>query len=211
MDLHAGSKRNLTLVMDLYELTMSYNYFKQGNKDEYVYFDMYYRKNPDNGGYAVFAGLEEIIGYIQNLHFEDEDIDYLRSLHKFSEEFLDYLRHFIFTGDIYAIKEGTPVFPNEPLIRVRAKIIEAQLLETFLLLTLNHQSLIATKANRIVRAANGRVVLEFGSRRAQGPDGAVLGARAAYIAGCAGTACTDRKSTRLNSSHIPLSRMPSSA
>ena len=190
MDLHAGSKRNLTLVMDLYELTMSYNYFKQGNKDEYVYFDMYYRKNPDNGGYAVFAGLEEIIGYIQNLHFEDEDIAYLRSLHKFSEEFLDYLRHFIFTGDIYAIKEGTPVFPNEPLIRVRAKIIEAQLLETAMLLCVNHQTLIATKARRIVKAADGRAIMEFGARRAHNFDSANYGARAAYIGGVAGTATT---------------------
>ncbi len=155
-------ERNLSLVMDFYELTMSQCYFNSDHKDRIVTFDLFYRKNPDNGGYAVFAGLEEIIGYIQNLHFEDEDIAYLRSLHKFSEEFLDYLRHFIFTGDIYAIKEGTPVFPNEPLIRVRAKIIEAQLLETAMLLCVNHQTLIATKARRIVKAADGRAIMEFG-------------------------------------------------
>ena len=151
---------------------------------------MFYRKNPDNGGYAVFAGLEEIIGYIQNLHFEDEDIAYLRSLHKFSDAFLDYLRHFIFTGDIYAIKEGTPVFPYEPLIRVRAKIIEAQLLETAMLLCVNHQTLIATKARRIVKAAKGRAIMEFGARRAHNFDAANYGARAAYIGGVAGTATT---------------------
>ena len=183
-------ERNLCLVMDFYELTMSQCYFNSDHKDRIVTFDLFYRKNPDNGGYAVFAGLEEIIGYIQNLHFEDEDIDYLRSLHKFSEEFLDYLRHFIFTGDIYAIKEGTPVFPNEPLIRVRAKIIEAQLLETAMLLCVNHQTLIATKARRIVKAADGRAIMEFGARRAHNFDSANYGARAAYIGGVAGTATT---------------------
>ena len=183
-------ERNLSLVMDFYELTMSQCYFNSDHKDRIVTFDLFYRKNPDNGGYAVFAGLEEIIGYIQNLHFEDEDIDYLRSLHKFSEEFLDYLRHFIFTGDIYAIKEGTPVFPNEPLIRVRAKIIEAQLLETAMLLCVNHQTLIATTARRIVKAADGRAIMEFGARRAHNFDSANYGARAAYIGGVAGTATT---------------------
>ena len=183
-------ERNLSLVMDFYELTMSQCYFNSDHKDRIVTFDLFYRKNPDNGGYAVFAGLEEIIGYIQNLHFEDEDIAYLRSLHKFSEEFLDYLRHFIFTGDIYAIKEGTPVFPNEPLIRVRAKIIEAQLLETAMLLCVNHQTLIATKARRIVKAADGRAIMEFGARRAHNFDSANYGARAAYIGGVAGTATT---------------------
>ena len=183
-------ERNLSLVMDFYGLTMSQCYFNSDHKDRIVTFDLFYRKNPDNGGYAVFAGLEEIIGYIQNLHFEDEDIDYLRSLHKFSEEFLDYLRHFIFTGDIYAIKEGTPVFPNEPLIRVRAKIIEAQLLETAMLLCVNHQTLIATKARRIVKAADGRAIMEFGARRAHNFDSANYGARAAYIGGVAGTATT---------------------
>ena len=183
-------ERNLSLVMDFYELTMSQCYFYSEARERIVTFDLFYRKNPDNGGYAVFAGLEEIIGYIQNLHFEDEDIAYLRSLHKFSDAFLDYLRHFIFTGDIYAIKEGTPVFPYEPLIRVRAKIIEAQLLETAMLLCVNHQTLIATKARRIVKAAKGRAIMEFGARRAHNFDAANYGARAAYIGGVAGTATT---------------------
>ena len=183
-------ERNLSLVMDFYELTMSQCYFNSEARERIVTFDLFYRKNPDNGGYAVFAGLEEIIGYIQNLHFEDEDIGYLRSLHKFSDAFLDYLRHFIFTGDIYAIKEGTPVFPYEPLIRVRAKIIEAQLLETAMLLCVNHQTLIATKARRIVKAAKGRAIMEFGARRAHNFDAANYGARAAYIGGVAGTATT---------------------
>ncbi len=183
-------ERNLSLVMDFYELTMSQCYFNSDHKDRIVTFDLFYRKNPDNGGYAVFAGLEEIIGYIQNLHFSDEDIEYLRSLNKFSDEFLDYLRHFIFTGDIYAVKEGTPVFPSEPLIRVRAKIIEAQLLETAMLLCVNHQTLIATKAKRIVQAAQGRAIMEFGARRAHNFDAANYGARAAYIGGVSGTATT---------------------
>ena len=145
---------------------------------------------PDGGGFAIAAGLEQLIDYIENLHFSDEDIEYLRSRNMFSEEFLAYLKDFRFTGDIYAIPEGTPVFPKEPLVVVRAPAIEAQLIETFTLLTVNHQSLIATKANRIVRAAKGRTVLEFGSRRAQGADAAIVGARAAYIGGVAGTACT---------------------
>lgn len=183
-------ERNLSLVMDFYELTMSQCYFNSEQRNRIVSFDLFYRKNPDNGGYAVFAGLEEVIGYIQNLHFEDDDIAYLRSLHKFSEEFLDYLRHFIFTGDLYAIKEGTPVFPSEPLIRVKANIIDAQLLETAMLLCINHQTLIATKAKRIVRAAEGRAIMEFGARRAHNFDSANYGARAAYIGGVAGTATT---------------------
>lgn len=182
--------RNLSLCMDFYELTMSQCYFNSDEKDKIVTFDLFYRKNPDDGGYAVFAGLEEIIGYIQNLHFEDQDIAYLRSLGTFSEAFLDYLRHFIFTGDIYAIKEGTPVFPYEPLIRVRAKLIEAQILETAMLLVVNHQTLIATKAKRIVKAAQGRAIMEFGARRAHNFDAANFGARAAYIGGVAGTATT---------------------
>lgn len=182
--------RNLSLVMDFYELTMSQCYFDNDRKDQIVTFDVFYRRNPDHGGYALFAGLEQIIGYIQNLHFKDEDIDYLRSLNKFSEPFLDYLRHFIFTGDIYAIPEGTPVFPNEPLIRVKAKIIEAQLVETAMLLCVNHQTLIATKAKRIVRAAQGRAIMEFGARRAHNFDAANYGARAAYIAGAVGSATT---------------------
>ena len=182
--------RNLSMCMDFYELTMSQCYFNSDAKDKIVSFDLFYRKNPDNGGYAVFAGLEEIIGFIQNLHFSDEDIDYLRSLNTFSEPFLDYLRHFIFTGDIYAVKEGTPVFPYEPLIRVRARLIEAQILETAMLLVVNHQTLIATKAKRIVRAAQGRAIMEFGARRAHNFDAANYGARAAYISGAAGTATT---------------------
>jgi len=182
--------RNLSLCMDFYELTMSQCYFNSEEKDKTVTFDLFYRKNPDDGGYAVFAGLEEIIGFIQNLHFNDEDIAYLRSLGTFSEPFLDYLRHFIFTGDVYAIKEGTPVFPYEPLIRVRAKLIEAQILETAMLLVVNHQTLIATKAKRIVKAAQGRAIMEFGARRAHNFDAANFGARAAYIGGAAGTATT---------------------
>ncbi|MCI9523829.1 MAG: nicotinate phosphoribosyltransferase [Erysipelotrichaceae bacterium] len=183
-------ERNLSMCMDFYELTMSQCYFNSKDRDKIVSFDLFYRRNPDHGGYTVFAGLEEIIGFIQNLHFRDEDIAYLRSLGTFSESFLDYLRHFIFTGDIYAIKEGTPVFPYEPLIRVRAKQIEAQILETALLLIINHQTLIATKAKRIVKAAQGRAVMEFGARRAHNFDAANYGARAAYIGGVAGTATT---------------------
>lgn len=182
--------RNLSLCMDFYELTMSQCYFNSEERDKIVTFDLFYRKNPDNGGFALFAGLEEMIGYIQNLHFEDSDIAYLRSLHTFSEEFLDYLRHFIFTGDVYAIPEGTPVFPYEPLVRVKAKLIEAQILETAMLLVINHQTLIATKAKRIVRAAQGRAIMEFGARRAHNFDAANYGARAAYIGGAAGTATT---------------------
>ncbi len=155
-----------------------------------MYFDVFYRKVPDNGGFAIAAGLEQVIVYIKELHFDDDDIAYFRSKGIFDEEFLDYLKDFRFTGDIWAVPEGTPVFPNEPILTVRAPAIEAQIIETYVLLSLNHQTLIATKANRIVRAAQGRAVLEFGSRRAQGESGAVLGARAAYIGGCAGTACT---------------------
>ena len=151
---------------------------------------MFFRSVPDKGGFAIVAGLEQLIDYIENLHFTKEDIEYLRGRKLFDEGFLTYLENFRFTGDIYAIPEGTPVFPREPLVTVRAPAIEAQLIETFTLLTINHQSLIATKANRIVRAARGRTVLEFGSRRAQGADAAIVGARAAYIGGCHGTACT---------------------
>ncbi len=176
-------KRNLTLVMDLYELTMAYNYFQKGLENQVVYFDMYYRKNPDHGGYAIFAGLEQVIECIQNLHFSSEDIDYLRSLNLFDESFLSYLSDFKFTGNIYSVKEGTPVFPNEPLITIEAKVIEAQLIETMILVTINHQTLIATKARRIVNEAKGRPVVELGARRAQGYDGAIYGARAAYIGG----------------------------
>ncbi|MGE4352483.1 MAG: nicotinate phosphoribosyltransferase [Oscillospiraceae bacterium] len=187
---NCNEKLNFTMLCDFYELTMGNGYFNYGYKDRITYFDLFYRRVPDDGGYAIAAGLEQVIDYIQNLHFGPEDIAYLRGRKMFSEEFLEYLTNFKFTGDIYAVPEGTPVFPREPILTVRAPAIEAQLLETFLLLTINHQSLIATKASRIVSAAQGRAVLEFGSRRAQGADGAMLGARAAYIGGCAGTACT---------------------
>ena len=181
---------NMTMLCDFYELTMGNGYLEHGMQDRITYFDVFFRSVPDDGGYAIAAGLEQIIDYIENLHFTDEDIAYLRSRKLFSEAFLDYLKNFRFTGDIWAVPEGTPVFPREPLITVRAPAIQAQLVETYLLLQINHQSLIATKASRICRAAQGRTVLEFGSRRAQGSDGAILGARAAYIGGCAGTACT---------------------
>ena len=181
---------NLTMLCDFYELTMGNGYFVQGMQDRITYFDIFFRSVPDNGGFAIAAGLEQAIEYIQNLHFGEDDIAYLRTRGIFGEDFLDYLKSFRFTGDIWAVPEGTPIFPKEPILTVRAPAIEAQLVETFLLLTLNHQSLIATKANRVCRAAKGRVVLEFGSRRAQGSDAAILGARAAYIGGCAGTACT---------------------
>lgn len=181
---------NLTMLCDFYELTMSNGYFKNGFYKRTTYFDVFFRNVPDNGGFAIAAGLEQVVDYIENLHFSKEDIDFLRSKKIFDEDFLDYLKDFRFTGDIYAVPEGTPVFPHEPILTVKAPAIEAQLIETYVLLAINHQSLIATKANRIVRAAEGRTVLEFGSRRAQGADGAVIGARAAYIGGCAGTACT---------------------
>jgi nicotinate phosphoribosyltransferase len=183
-------KLNMTMLCDFYELTMGNGYFQNGYKDRITYFDVFFRRVPDDGGFAIAAGLEQLIDYIENLHFSKEDIAYLRGRKLFSEEFLTYLKDFRFTGDIYAVPEGTPVFPREPMVVVRAPAIEAQLIETFTLLTINHQSLIATKANRIVRAAKGRVVLEFGSRRAQGADAAIIGARAAYIGGCNGTACT---------------------
>lgn len=182
-------RRNLTMLCDYYELTMSNGYFANGMKDKIVYFDVFYRDNPDNGGYAICAGLEQIVQYIKDLHFEDEDIEYLRGRGCFSEEFLEYLKGFRFSGDIWAIPEGTVVFPGEPLMTVRAPIIEAQFIETYVLMMINHQSLIATKASRITRSAKGRAVSEFGSRRAQGADAAILGARAAYIGGCNSTAC----------------------
>lgn len=188
--MNVSSERNITLVMDFYELTMSYNYFKLGKVDETVYFDMFYRKNPDNGGFVLFAGLQQLIEAIQDMRFTDGDIEYLRSLNTFDEEFFDYLRNFKFSGTIYSVPEGTPVFPYEPLITIKAKLFEAQLIETFLLVTINHQSLIATKAHRICQEAKGRAVMEFGARRAQGYDGAHYGARAAYIGGVSGTATT---------------------
>lgn len=185
-----SDKLNLTMLCDFYELTMSQGYFSHGYGDRITYFDLFFRRCPDGGGFAIAAGLEQIVQYVQDLHFGPEDIEYLRSRNMFTEDFLEYLANFKFTGDIWAVPEGTPVFPREPIITVRAPAIQAQLVETFLLLCVNHQSLIATKANRVVRAAEGRTVLEFGSRRAQGADAAMLGARAAYIGGCHGTACT---------------------
>ena len=185
-----NEKLNLTMLCDFYELTMGNGYFEKGYRDRITYFDLFFRRCPDGGGFAIAAGLEQIVDYIQNLHFSAEDIEYLRGRKLFSEGFLEYLSNFKFTGDIWAVPEGTPIFPHEPIITVKAPAIEAQLIETFLLLSVNHQSLIATKANRVVRAAQGRTVLEFGSRRAQGADAAILGSRAAYIGGCNGTACT---------------------
>lgn len=182
-------KLNLTMLVDFYEFTMANGYFEKGYKDQIAYFDMFFRRVPDDGGFAIMAGLEQLIEYIENLNFDEGDISYLRSKNIFSEGFLDYLKNFKFSCDIWAIKEGTPIFPGEPIVTVRGPVIEAQFIETMILLTINHQSLIATKANRIVRAADGRAVMEFGSRRAQGYHGAIFGARAAYIAGASGTAC----------------------
>ena len=181
---------NNTLLCDFYELTMANGYYELGKGDEIAYFDVFFRDVPDGGGFAISAGLEQVIEYIKALKFTDEDIEFLRGKKIFSEGFLEYLKTFRFTGDIYAVPEGTPIFPGEPIMTVRAPSIEAQFIETYVLLSLNHQSLIATKSNRVVRAACGRPVAEFGSRRAQGAAGAILGARAAYIGGCAATACT---------------------
>ena len=183
------NQNNYTLLCDFYELTMANGYFLSDMAKNICYFDVFYRTVPDEGGFAIAAGLEQVIDYIENLKFTEEDIEFLRSKNCFDEKFLDYLRSFKFTGDIWAVPEGTVIFPNEPVMTVRAPAIEAQFIETFVLLSINHQSLIATKSNRIVRAAQGRAISEFGSRRAQGADGAIYGARAAYIAGCAGTAC----------------------
>lgn len=180
---------NLTMLTDFYEMTMANGYFVHDFKDKIAYFDMFFRKVPDDGGFAIMAGVQQLIEYLRNLKFDDKDIEYLRTK-KFDEAFLKYLKEFKFSCDVWAIPEGTPIFPSEPIVIVRGPVIEAQLIETMLLLSINHQSLIATKANRIVRAAQGRAVMEFGSRRAQGYDGAVLGARAAYIGGCIGTSCT---------------------
>lgn len=183
------SEINLTMLTDFYEFTMMNGFFAEGYKDKTAYFDMFFRKVPDNGGFAIMAGVEQVIEYIKEIQFTDEDIEFLRSKGIFKEEFLDYLKDFKFECDVWAIPEGTPIFPGEPIVTVRGPVIQAQFLETMILLTINHQSLIATKANRIVRAANGRTVMEFGSRRAQGYSGAVVGARAAYIGGVNGTAC----------------------
>lgn len=182
-------QRNLTMLTDFYEITMANGYFLNGKCDTTVQFDMFFRNIPDNGGFAIMAGVEQLVEYLENLSFSDEDIEYLRG-RGFCEEFLDYLKNFEFKCDIYSVPEGTPIFPREPIVTVKGPAIQAQFIETMVLLAINHQSLIATKTNRIVRAAQGRPIMEFGSRRAQGFDGAVYGARAAYIAGCAGTACT---------------------
>lgn len=181
-------ERNLTMLMDFYELTMCNGYFVKGLKDKKVVFDMFYRKNPDDGGFVIFAGLEQFVKYVQNISFDDNDIEYLRTKGFFNEDFLEYLKNFKFNGDIYAVPEGTVVYPNTPLVTVVAPLIDAQLIETMLLLTINHQSLIATKANRIVRAAGNATVMEFGARRAQGADGAIYGSRACYIGGVGSTA-----------------------
>ncbi len=180
---------NLTMLTDFYEITMANGFFNEGYKDKIAYFDMFFRDNPDNGGFAIMAGVEQVIDYIKNLRFGDEEIEYLRGKNLFNEEFLNYLKDLKFVCDVWAIPEGTPIFPGEPIVVVRGPVVQAQFLETMILLTVNHQSLIATKANRIVRAAEGRPVMEFGSRRAQGYNAAILGARAAYIGGCVGTAC----------------------
>lgn len=182
--------RNLTMLMDFYELTMSNGYFVKGLKEKKVVFDMFYRRNPDEGGFVICAGLEQFVKYIQALSFDDEDIEYLRGRNMFDEGFLEYLKNFKFSGDVYAVPEGTVVYPNTPLVTVVAPLIDAQLIETMLLLTINHQSLIATKANRIVRAAGNASVMEFGARRAQGADAAVYGARACFIGGVGATATT---------------------
>ncbi|RVU55584.1 nicotinate phosphoribosyltransferase [Anaerosphaera multitolerans] len=187
-DVH--DKNNYTLLCDFYEFAMSNGFFKSGFKDKIVVFDMFFRSVPDDGSYAISAGLEQVIEYLENLKFDESDIDFLRSKGIFDEAYLDYLRNFKFECDVWAVPEGTVVFPHEPLLTVRGPIIQAQILETMVLLTINHQSMIATKANRIVSAAKGRPVIEFGSRRAQGYSGANLGARAAYIGGCKGTANT---------------------
>ncbi|HAS38582.1 MAG TPA: nicotinate phosphoribosyltransferase, partial [Ruminococcaceae bacterium] len=177
------------MLTDFYEITMANGYFLNGKGDTTAQFDMFFRTIPDNGGFAIMAGVEQLVEYLENLSFSDQDIEYLRG-RGFCEEFLDYLKNFEFKCDIYSVPEGTPIFPREPIVTVKGPVMQAQFIETMVLLAINHQSLIATKANRITRAAQGRPIMEFGSRRAQGFDGAVYGARAAYIAGCAGTACT---------------------
>ncbi len=184
------SKNNLTMLTDFYEITMANGFFCTGNGERIVYFDMFFRTIPDGGGLAIMAGIEQVIRYIKDLTFTDDDIAYLREKKLFNEQFLEYLRNFKFTCDVWAVPEGTPIFPHEPIVTVRGPAMQAQFIETMILVLVNHQSLIATKSSRIVRAAQGRPVMEFGSRRAQGCDGAIYGARASYIAGCSGTACT---------------------
>ncbi len=184
-----NTAKNLTMIMDLYELTMSNGIFDSDRRNEITYFDMFFRRVPDDGGYAIMAGIEQLIEYMNNLEFSDDDIAYLRGLKLFSDGFIDYLKNFKFTCDVWAMPEGTVIFPHEPIVTVRGPAMQAMMLETMLLLTINHQSLIATKANRIVRAADGRPVMEFGARRAHGYGAAYYGARAAVIGGCAGTSC----------------------
>lgn len=183
-------ERELTLLCDFYEITMARGYFHSKIKDQIAYFDVFFRRVPDGGGYAIFAGLEQIIDYIKSIKFTKEDIEYLRAKKIFDEEFLSYLENFRFTGDIWSVEEGTVIFPNEPIMTIKAPAIEAQFIETFVLLVINHQCLIATKASRITRSANGRAVSEFGARRAHGADASIYGARASYIGGCASTSCT---------------------
>ena len=190
MAIDLSAKRNLTMLVDFYELTMSNGYLVNGMKDKIVVFDMFFRNIPDLGGFAIFAGLEQLVSYLKDMVFTDEDVAYLREKKMFDERFLSYLKDFRFACDVWAFAEGTPVFPNEPMVVVRGPIIQTQLIETMLLLSINHQSLIATKANRIRRAAQGRPIMEFGSRRAHGYDAAIYGARAAYIGGCVSTSCT---------------------
>lgn len=182
-------RMNLTMLTDFYEITMANGYFETGMADNIAYFDMFFRRVPDGGGYAIMAGVEQVVDYLKNLKFTKEDIEFLRSKNVFCKEFLDYLANFKFTCDVWAVPEGTPIFPHEPILTVRGPVIQAQFVETMILLTINHQSLIATKASRIVRSAMGRPVMEFGTRRAHGSDAAIYGARAAYIGGCTATAC----------------------
>ena len=184
------NKMNLTMLTDFYEITMANGYFETGMADNIAYFDMFFRRVPDGGGYAIMAGVEQVVDYLKNLKFTEEDIEFLRKKGIFCEEFLEYLANFKFTCDVWAVPEGTPIFPHEPILTVRGPVIQAQFIETMILLTVNHQSLIATKASRIARAAMGRPVMEFGTRRAHGGDAAIYGARAAYIGGCTATACT---------------------
>ncbi|HHT44459.1 MAG TPA: nicotinate phosphoribosyltransferase [Fastidiosipila sp.] len=187
---HWNMQTNLTMLTDFYELTMGNGYLDHGMKDTIATFDLFFRSVPESGGYAVMAGVEQMVDYLQDLEFTEENIEWLRNLNIFSEEYLDYLRHFKFECDVWCIPEGTPIFPREPIVKVRGPLPQAQMIETMLLVTINHQSLIATKSSRIVRAAKGKTILEFGARRAQGYDASVLGARAAYIAGVDGTSCT---------------------
>ena len=189
MDNNFNDGINLTMLTDFYEITMANGYFETGMAEKIAYFDMFFRKVPDGGGFAIMAGLEQVIDYLSHLKFTEKDIAYLRSKNCFSEKFLDYLKEFEFQCDVWAVPEGTPIFPGEPIVTVRGPVVQAQFVETMILLIINHQSLIATKANRVVRAAQGKPVMEFGTRRSHGTAAAMYGARASYIGGCVGTAC----------------------